>query len=51
MKAFAWIPFGLIAGFLVGFGVPLTADVLPLFAVASLVLGFYLLTNAGLIEG
>jgi uncharacterized membrane protein (Fun14 family) len=45
-----WIPIGTLTGFLIGFGVPITVDLLPLLAVACLVLGLFLLSTAGLLE-
>lgn len=50
MRSFAWIPFGLVAGFLVGFGVPIGFDLLPLLAVTFLVAGYFLIANSGLLE-
>lgn len=50
MKSLAWIPFGLLAGFLAGYGVRISIDLLPLLAVTLLVVGYYLIANAHLLQ-
>jgi len=50
MKALTWIPFALVAGFLAGFGVQLSADILPLLAVALFALGYYLIAVGRMTE-
>jgi hypothetical protein len=49
MNVLRWIPCALPAGFLVGFGLPLSADLLPLVAV-SVPGAAYLLIAGGRIE-
>ena len=50
MKSLAWIPFGLLVGFLVGFGVPVSIDLLPLLAVVLLAAGYYLIAQGRWLE-
>ena len=49
MKTLRWIPYGLVAGFLIGFGLPVGADLLALLAV-SMPAAAYLLIAEGRIE-
>jgi hypothetical protein len=51
MRALSWIPFGLVVGFLAGFGIPISIDLLPLLAVVLLLTGYFLITNSGVLEG
>jgi hypothetical protein len=51
MKVLAWIPIAMIIGFLIGFGIPIGLDLLPLLAVASIAAGYLLLTNSHILEG
>jgi hypothetical protein len=50
MKSLAWIPFGLLVGFLAGYGVRISVDLLPLLAVSLLVAGYYLITAGRVLE-
>jgi hypothetical protein len=50
MRSLAWIPFGLVVGFLAGFGVPVSVDLLPLLAVVLLAAGYYLITTGHAFE-
>ena len=50
MKSLAWIPFGLLAGFLAGYGVRISLDLLPLLAVSLLVAGYYLIANSNILQ-
>jgi hypothetical protein len=51
MKSLSWIPFALVVGFLVGFGVPLGFDLLPLLAVPLLAAGYLLIASSDAFEG
>ena len=50
MKALSWIPVGLVVGFLAGYGVPISMDLLPLLAVCCLAVGYFLLATSGIME-
>jgi len=45
MKTLRWIPYGLVAGFLIGFGLPLGADLLPIVAVSLSAAGYLLIAD------
>jgi hypothetical protein len=50
VKHVAWIPVGLVSGFLAGFGVDIGIDLLPLLAVSLLIAGFYLASAGHIFE-
>lgn len=50
MRNLTWIPFGLLVGFLYGYGVPVGLDLVPLLAVAFLAVGYYLVANSEILE-
>ncbi|HEY7270851.1 MAG TPA: hypothetical protein VH951_13585 [Dehalococcoidia bacterium] len=50
MRALAWIPFGLLVGFLAGYGVPVSIDLLPLLAVTLLAAGYFLISTSRALE-
>jgi hypothetical protein len=51
MKSLAWILFGLVIGFFLGFGVPLGIDLLPLLTVTFLGAGYFLISTSHVTEG
>jgi hypothetical protein len=50
MKSLSWIPVGLVVGFLVGFGVPIGLDLMPVIAVSLLAAGYYLIAEGHVLE-
>jgi hypothetical protein len=51
MRALAWIPYGLVIGFLMGFGVELGPDLLPLLALTFVAAGYALISGSGIFDG